>query len=139
MRVAGIRDGVIAAKLGLSQSGLSRIVALPEYQDLEQATLLGVTSKMDEALAGRVQALKDYFERSVPVALRTMFEVCQQRRDLRAALNAASEICDRDPKKTFAKSHASLGADAPGVPAELLNTIAADADKVVADAKKVVN
>ena len=58
-RVAGIRDGVVAAKLNISQSGFSRIISLPEYKDEEEAVLHGTVSKMDEALAGRADALKE--------------------------------------------------------------------------------
>src|ERR1700722_16529501 len=102
-RVAGIRDGVVAAKLNISQSGFSRIISLPEYKDEEEAVLHGTVSKMDEALAGRADALKEYAKQSVPVALRALLEAATQQRDLRARISAASEILDRDPERTFAK------------------------------------
>lgn len=137
MRVAGIRDGVIAAKLGLSQAGLSRILALPEYQDFEQATLQGLTSKMDDALAGRVKEMEQHFEHYVPAAMRTLFEACVQRRDLRTAMSAASEILDRDPKGTFSKRRVALGdGDTPSVSAEMLASVSKDADKVVDESKQ---
>jgi hypothetical protein len=137
MRVAGIRDGVIAAKLGLSQAGLSRILALPEYQDFEQAILQGVTSKMDDALAGRVKELEQYFEHSVPVALRTLFETCVQRRDLRAAMSAASEILDRDPKGTFSKKHVGLNNNPEtSVSTDMLAAVSKESEKVVDESKK---
>lgn len=134
MRVAGIRDGVIAVKVGLTQSGLSRIVALPEYQDLENAILQGHTSKMDEALAGKIDDMKAYFERGVPIALRTLLESCTQRRDLRAAMSAAQEILDRDPQKTFAKkTQVSMSQDAPAVSEKFLETVAAASDKAATE------
>jgi hypothetical protein len=46
-RVSGMRDGVIAARMGLSQSGLSRILSLQEYKDVEEAVLTGTVSKLD--------------------------------------------------------------------------------------------
>lgn len=107
-RVAGIRDGVIAAKMNISQSGLSRIVALPDYKDVEEATLNGTVSKMDEALAGRADALREYAKHGVPVALRALLEAATQQRDLRARISAASEILDRDPDKLFAKGRVAL-------------------------------
>lgn len=136
MRVAGIRDGVIAAKIGLSQAGLSRILALPEYQDFEAATLQGLTSQMDQALAGRIAEMEKYFEQSVPVALRTLFEACVQRRDLRTAMSAASEILDRDPKGTFSKRRVGLDSTAQNtVPVEMLTHLEKEADKVTDEAK----
>jgi hypothetical protein len=135
MRIAGIRDGVIAAKLGYTQAGLSRIVALPEYQELEEAILTGVVSKMDEALAGNVKAMQKYFETSVPVALRTLFDTVSQRRDLRAAMSAATEILDRDPQGTFSKKKISLNEDAPAVSTAMLDALTPDADKVTQEIK----
>jgi hypothetical protein len=130
MRVLGIRDNVIAAKLGYTQSGLSRIVALPEYQDFEQAVLQGAVSKMDEALAGRVKEMKELYKQAVPSALSTLFETCRQRRDLRAAMSAASEILDRDPDGTFSKKSIRLvdNDNAPSVSAEHLAHLTSDAD-----------
>lgn len=133
MRVVGIRDSIIAVRVGLTQSGLSRIVALPEYRDLEECILQGQLSKMDEALAGKIEALKTHFELHVPLALRTLFETCAQRRDLRAAMSAASEILDRDPQGTFGKKRVSLGEGSPTVSAELLAGLAGAADGVASE------
>ena len=137
MRVAGIRDGVIAVKIGMSQAGLSRILALPEYQDFEAAVLSGLTSKMDDALAGKVKDMEAYFERTVPVALRTLFEACVQRRDLRVAMSAASEILDRDPKGTFSTKRVGLDSNAQtSVSPELLASLEKEADKTAQQAAK---
>ena len=138
MRVAGIRDNVIAARLGSSTSGLSRILALPEYQEFEEAILQGTTSQMDEALAGKVEDMKRYFEHAIPAALSTLFETVRQRRDLRAAMSAAGEILDRDPNATFAK-RARVGqpgaeATAPTVSREFLDGVAKVADVVAKEA-----
>jgi hypothetical protein len=140
MRVAGVHDGVIAAKLGMSQSGLSRILALQEYQDVEACVLQGTVSKMDAALAGRADALKEYFRQGVPVALRTLVEAATQRRDLRAAISASGEILDRDPDKVFAKGAVRRDDSSHPVSEAMLDSIAADADKVAqAKAAKQVN
>jgi putative ribosome biogenesis GTPase RsgA len=134
MRVAGIRDNIIAAKLGMTQSGLSRILALPEYRELEEAVLMGTVSKMDSALAGRADAMKDYLRQGVPVALRALVETVSQTKDLRARLSAASELLDRDPDKTFAKGAARLDERAPSVSEAMLDTVTEGADKIGAAA-----
>lgn len=128
-RVGGIRDGVIAAKLNISQAGFSRIIALPEYKDVEQCVLSGTVSKMDEALAGRADALKEYAKQGVPVALRALLEAATQQRDLRARISAASEILDRDPDKLFAKGQVRAGDNAPAVSEAALAAL----DKVADD------
>lgn len=133
-RVAGIRDGVIAAKLNISQSGLSRILSLPDYKDEEQAVLQGTVSKMDEALAGRADALKEYAKQGVPVALRALLEAATQQRDLRARISAASEILDRDPDRLFAKGQARLEPTAPGISEETLKALDGVADKTASAA-----
>lgn len=132
MRVAGIRDNIIAIRLGYTASGLARILALPEYQDFEEAVFQGHVSKMDEALAGKLEDMKKYFETAVPQALSTLFETCRQRRDLRAAMSAASEILDRDPEGTFSKKKVSLDtqSDAPSVSKEFLDNVTQHADGV---------
>lgn len=142
MRVGGIRDGVIAAKLGISQSGLSRILALQEYKDSEECVLMGTVSKMDAALAGRADELRAYARQGVPVALRALVEACTQNRDLRARISAASELLDRDPDKNFVKGQAKLDANAPvGVSEQMLESVTASADKAATaqQAKVVVN
>lgn len=136
MRVAGVKDVVIAQQMNLSTPGLARILALPEYQDLEQSILLGHVSKMDEALAGKIDVIRAEFKHGVPLAMRTMVEIVQQRRDLRSALAAASEILDRDPDRTYAKSQRSASQEGDGVanaaplPADTLAVLTKEADKL---------
>lgn len=136
MRIAGIRDGVIAAKLGMSQSGLSRILALQEYRDEEDAALHGTISKMDEALAGRAEDLKNYARQGIPVALRALVEAVTQQKDLRARISAASELLDRDPDRNFVKGQAKLDANAPAVSEQFLEGLTANADKAATAAAK---
>jgi hypothetical protein len=131
MRVAGHRDAIIAQTVGLTPAGLARILALPEYKDVEQAVLQGTISKMDMALAGRADLLRQEFKVGVPLAMRTLLEAVQQRRDLRAALEASKELLDRDPDRVFAK--ASRQPEAPTVPTlsgEVLQALAPSADAV---------
>ena len=128
-RVAGIRDGVIAAKMNISQAGFSRIIGLPEYKDEEACVLAGTVSKMDEALAGRADALKEYAKQGVPVALRALLEAATQQRDLRARISAASEILDRDPDRLFAKGQVRASEDAPPVSESVLKALDEVADK----------
>jgi hypothetical protein len=133
LRVAGIKDNIIAAKLGMTQSGLSRILALPEYQDVEAAVLQGTVSKMDAALAGRADALKEYFKQGVPVALRALVESVTQSRDLRARISAAAELLDRDPDKQFVKGAVRIDPQADhSVSTGVLDSVTETADKVAA-------
>jgi hypothetical protein len=134
-RVSGIKDVVIAAKIGMSNSGLSRILALPEYKEVEDAVLHGVVSKMDSAMAGKTEVLKDYCRQGVPVALRALLEACTQSRDLRARISAASELLDRDPDKNFVKGHTKLDDSANfGIGDKHLDGITEAADKASAAA-----
>ena len=132
LRVAGHKDSIIAGCVGLTEAGLRRILALPEYKALEDAVLQGTISKMDLALAGRADALRQEFKVGVPLAMRTLLEAVQQRRDLRASLDAAKEILDRDPDKVFTKTSRVEASSslAPTLTGETLAAISGGADKV---------
>lgn len=84
---------------------------------------------MDEALAGRADALKEYAKQGVPVALRALLEAATQQRDLRARISAASEILDRDPERLFAKGQVRLEDNAPAVSEAALKALDEVADK----------
>lgn len=135
LRVAGIKDVRIAALVGLTNGGLQRILALPEYKEHEESILHGTLSKMDEALAGRVNEMKREFAVGVPAAMRALLETVTQRRDLRARLAAASEILDRDPDRAFAKTRLGVTEVAPGVtlPEALLDTAAKQGSEILTD------
>lgn len=138
LRVAGVRDGQIADIVKLTRSGLSRIIALDEYKDTEMAILTGNTTKMDEELAGQVEKMRAQFKVAVPAAMRAMMDNVLQKRDLRARMEAAKEIMDRDPEGTFAKNPTgqNRGVDPfIGIPDGILKTVREDAD-VVADSLK---
>jgi hypothetical protein len=139
MRVAGQKDAVIAGAVGLTPQGLARILSLPEYKDVERAVLTGTVTKMDMALAGNRAALCQEFKVGVPLAMRTLLEAVQQRRDLRASLEAAKEILDRDPDRVFTKSRADgVGGGPPTLDAGTLASLSGNADKVATSLKGVV-
>jgi len=140
-RIAGVPDVKIASLLGMSPGGLARITSLPEYKEYEAALLNGHLSKMDEALAGKIAAIRHEFKTAVPAAMRCLVDAVTQRRDLRAALEAAKEILDRDPDRALVKSKDDQVV--PGLPTEVLDLAAAEgnavATKLQDDAKKAVN
>src|SRR5258708_2685457 len=138
-RIAGITDRKIADMLGMSVSGLARLLASPEYQDYEAALMNGHLSAMDRALAGKVEAIHNECRQAVPAALRCLVDTVTQRRDLKAAMAAAKEILDRDPDRTLPAS-ADQEAVAPGVPASVLDSAAEEGNKIAStytDPKKV--
>ncbi len=103
-RVSGrLTDKQIGEIMGMSPAGLKYLINTPAYVDFEQSLFEGHISKMDMELAGNVEELRSHFRVAVPVAARTLLEVVQQKRDLRASLDAAKEILDRDPEHVFAK------------------------------------
>jgi hypothetical protein len=102
LRVVGaISDGRIAELLGLSRPGLSRILALPEYKDAEECILTGTLTKMDEAMAGKVEEIRNALRPGVPAAVRALLDAVTQRRDTRASIVAAKEIIALDPDKAL--------------------------------------
>lgn len=128
-RIAGVSDRKIGEMLGMSVSGLARLLATPEYQDYEAALLNGHLSAMDRALAGKVEAIHNECRQAVPAALRCLVDTVTQRRDLKAAMAAAKEILDRDPDRTLVANKDSE-AVAPGIPAEVLNAAAEEGNKI---------
>jgi hypothetical protein len=128
-RVAGISDVKIQKMLGMSSSGLAQILATPEYIEEEAAYLNGHLSAMDRALAGKVEAIHQSMRQAVPAALRCLVDTVTQRRDLKAAMQAAKEILDRDPDRTLVTS-TSDEAVAPGIPAEVIEAAAAEGNAI---------
>lgn len=131
LRVAGISDERICQMFGMTRSGLSRIVVLPEYVQEEESIMNGTISKMDEALAGRAEEMKKEFRVGVPAAMRALLETVSQRRDLRARMAAAKELLDRDPDRTFTRQEANPGDNysRPQIPTGVLDAVANEADK----------
>lgn len=98
---SGMTDGMICSLLQISQSGLSRIIALPEYQDIENQLSAGDLTELDQALAGKKDELKAAFRPLVPAAMRALQDAVCQRKDLKTAVVAAREILQNDPDKVF--------------------------------------
>jgi hypothetical protein len=128
-RIAGITDAKIAQMFGMSVAGIAAIIGTHEYQEYEAALMNGHLTAMDRALAGKVEAIHNECRIAVPAALRCLVEVVTQKRDLKAALAAAKEILDRDPDRTLVSS-SDKEAIAPGVPAEVINAAAVEANKI---------
>jgi hypothetical protein len=119
---SGMKDDSVATLVGLSRGGLSRIIALPEYAEVERQLLDGGITKLDEAVAQKHEEMKKLFAPAVPAAMRTLVEVVTQRRDLRAAVAASIEVLDRDPDRNFTKAsrHDSENTRANAVPAGVM-------------------
>ena len=103
-RAASLPDLQIARLVGMTRMGLAQIVARPEYRQLEKEVLQQTTKLMDEALAGNATLLKEHFAHSVPESMRALLDTVRQNKDLRSRLDAAKELLDRDPDRTFVKA-----------------------------------
>lgn len=128
-RIAGVSDKKISEMLGMTVSGLARLLATPEYQEHEAALMNAHLTAMDRALAGKVEAIHNECRLAVPAALRTLVDVVTQRRDLKAAMAAAKEILDRDPDRTLVTS-TNREPVAPGVPGGVLDAAASEGNKI---------
>lgn len=137
LRIAGVKDVVIAQHLNITNAGLQRILRTPDYKEYEEAYLAGHLSQMDERLAGKVDLIGKQARAAVPMALRTIIEVAMQRKDLKSALAASKEILDRDPEKTLAKDMVSAGPGA-SLPQVLFDSVAKDADVVAAESNRKI-
>jgi hypothetical protein len=104
-RVAGVKDSVIAQKLGMSYGGLVRILQTELYKKRETEVRHFLTGKMDQVLVeDRTSILKNELRDAVPDALKFIIDQCRQGSDMRARMAAAKEVLDRDPSKTFSKT-----------------------------------
>jgi hypothetical protein len=131
-RIAGITDTKIAELIHMTIPGLARILATAEYKDYEAALLNGHLTDMDRALAGKVSAIHQEIRSAVPAALRCLVDTVTQRRDLKAALQAAKEILNRDPDHVLPESVSGEGI-APGIPAEVLDAAIAEGNKIASN------
>ena len=135
MRIGGLSNARIAVQLQITAAALNYIVQQPEYKETEEAILLGHTTAMDEALAGKVEELRQGVRVAVPAALRCLLDAVNQRRDLRTALSAAVEIMDRDPDRIMSKKTGDAVQDAVQVPAGMLEEMARHSDKIASEIK----
>ena len=105
LRVARLSDDSIAIRVGLTRSGLSRILATPEYKVAQQDALRDVTMHMDDILKARADWLaQEWAKDAVPEAMTSLIQIVRQKKDLRACLRAAEVILDRDPNATLPTS-----------------------------------
>lgn len=134
---SGMTDASVAQLIGLTQSGLSRIIALPEFQDIERRLAAGHIQELDVALAGRTREMRDAFAPAVPAAMRALTDAVLQRKDLKAAVSAAVQILDRDPNGTFSSASKAAG-PATSLPTSVLTEAAKTASTVKVPAGSVV-
>jgi hypothetical protein len=142
MTVMGFKDERIAAAIGLTPAGLAQLKQRQEYKDIEQEVLTGSITAFDEAIASNSNDLINEFKVGVPLAMRALIDNVMQRKDLKAQLEAAKELLDRDPEHTFSKETRAPGpANGPQLPQNVVDGLTKSADEVAAEItpKVVVN
>ena len=143
MTISGMRDERIAAIVGLSASGLATLKQRQDYKDLVGEKLAGTITRWDEELAGDVKALRTEFAVGIPLAMRSLIDAVQQKKDLKASIEAAKELLDRDPQQVFPKSSRVVPENTgPSLSEGLLKSIGAEADAVatqIAPPKEAIN
>lgn len=134
MRVAGLKDADIQSREGITAPAFHYLVNLDEYKVRQDEILKENLSKMDNVLAGNVEALRNEIRNSVPSALRTIIEVANQRKDLKTALAASLELLDRDPDRVAQKCKPSeIPVDGYRLPDNVIDVVSKEADKVATE------
>lgn len=141
LRCAGITDQQIKNMLGISVYGFHRITRLKEYKDVEAGIYAGTITKFDEMIGSRAEAMKLYFASAVPASMRALVDMVLQKRDLKARLEAAKEILNRDPKKVFvndSRRGADAGADEDraALPARIMEHITNQGSTLASEVEK---
>jgi len=137
MRIRGYKDGIIASHFGLSQSGLARIISDPTYIEIQAQVLETVNAGLDAGLKNDHDELKRKFEKYVPFAMQALIDTVMQSRDLKMKMEAAKEIFDRDPNKSFAKADKTgQSAGATALPTGLMSQLDAENKTVVSNIPK---
>ena len=136
LRSNGIKDKQILVLLTISQGCLSRILRLQEYKDAENALLIGSLSTFDELIAQKTDAMKKYFAAAIPASMRALVDTVLQKRDLKARLDAARELLDRDPKKTFTKDKTRAEGDESYLPEKILTDLGKRGEALVTEVSK---
>ena len=133
-RVRAHKDAAIAQHFGLSLGGFARIVGTPEYKEIEASVLEAVLGRLDASASDDVMKLRQQFSAGLPAACQALIDTVKQDKDLRAKLDAARELLDRDPNRTLSKDG---GASAtPGqrpLPTDVLAQLNKDNATVVDD------
>lgn len=139
MEIVGISDKIICQREGFDHAALKYLRSLSDYQEIRDDLLQGHLTKMDEAMAGNIEILRREVRQAVPAALRCLIDTVNQRKDLRTALAAASELLDRDPDKLFLKSKEVGAIPASGdLPTSLQDEVTKAADEFANSSKKVM-
>lgn len=131
-RIAGVSEVKIADLLGVTVQSIRQIVQSQEYVDEETSLLNAHLSAMDEALAGKVDVIRQNFRAAVPAAMRCLVDAVTQRKDLKSAMAAAKEILDRDPDRTLTtvQPRAEEDATQKQVPDEVLAQAVAESNEI---------
>lgn len=132
-----ISDSEIAKQFGLSFGGFNRLIATPEYKELEARVLAHVTSKQDAKLDGNMDALTKKFQQNVPLVCQRILDTALQTRDLKASLEAAKTWLKLDPSRTITEAGtrgAGAGAaSTPPLPDEVLRQLEEDSANVISE------
>ncbi len=138
-RIAGITEVKIADLLGVTVQAVRQMVQTPEYIAEEEAYFNAHLSAMDHALAGKIDVIHQNFRAAVPAAMRALVDAVTQRRDLKSALAAASEILDRDPDRTLAKKSAKAEdeREVPRLPDEVLEQAVLESNEIAKSLNQV--
>jgi|SRR5215469_4971568 len=140
-RLAGIKDVEIQRLIKMSPGGFYRLVNTDEYKDYEDALKQRHLGKMDAALEGNVNAIRQELTAAVPSALRCLVDTVTQGKDLKMRFEAAKEILDRDPNCTLTKDKNRVPVTPNGLSAEALEAavVASNEVKTAVNPEKAVN
>lgn len=127
-------DREIAAQFNLMPAGLARIVALPEYKELEQKEVQRLVSGLQDIVSSDQANLVKAYEVIIPESLKGLLDTVRQNRDLKARMEAIKEAFDRDPKKTFAKAvgEVDAAAKAGNIPSSVVAAAIETGNRIVA-------
>src|SRR5216684_738943 len=87
-RILGMKDTRIAQIIGISYGGLSRILATPEYKQIEAGVRISLVGKMDKSLEQQrvsimEQQMREELANAVPDALKFIIDTARKGQDLR--------------------------------------------------------
>lgn len=96
-------DAEIAQMIGITPGGYAQMKMRPEYVDIRNSIKHGILQECDALIYDDIETLHDRVAQQVPGALQTIFDACQQRRDMKLAVSAAKDIIEIDNRLTAAK------------------------------------
>lgn len=130
MRVRGMKDAQIAQHFQLSPQGMARLVASDEYKEVENQVLNGVITAWDQTLGADINQMRHAYKSTLPVALQALVDAALQQRDVKASIEAAKEILDRDPDKNFTKEKVVEGFGGRTIPQGLVDQMGKECDEI---------